>query len=85
MEHTNTNEIDIFDESVDFLTEEQEDKLLEREALLLHSRIIPEVPCECNFCGNWIDNTELFYIIGYNNDKIICLDCAEPIFEREDL
>lgn len=79
----NLNDIDIFDDEVENLTPEQEDFLLKR--VRSETYVIPTVPCECNFCHNWIDNTDLFHIIGWHNDKIICLECAEPIFKREDM
>jgi hypothetical protein len=79
-EDININEIDIWADNWEdiekSLTEEQKDALIERERLRSHMHIVPTVPCECNWCNNWIDNTELFRRIGCNNEKIICLSCA---------
>ena len=76
----NIDEIDIwsdeYDEIEEFLTEDQKDALLERETLRGKLIIIPTVPCACSWCDNWIDNTELFRRIGWNNEKIICMSCA---------
>lgn len=79
-EDVNINDIDIWsehwDEIEDKLTEEQKDLLLQREMLSSAMKIIPTVPCECSWCGNWITETELFYKIGFSTEKIICLSCA---------
>lgn len=76
--------IDIFDEGNDYLNDEEKDYLLERTKREAEKHVVPTVPCQCNMCDNWIDETELYYIVGWENDSIICLECAEPIFIRED-
>lgn len=86
-EDINLNDIDIFDDAVDNLLPSQEDALLERARLKMSMHVVPTVPCECGdpFCDNWIDKTDLFWIIGWNNETIICMDCANPINKREDI
>ena len=76
MRELNIEELDVFDDIVDLLSTEQEDALLEREMAWSKLQRIPRVPCECFFCHNWIDNTELFRIVGYQHDKIVCLSCG---------
>lgn len=77
--------IDSDDDVVDTFTTEVEDLFLEicRERA---TRIKPNAspPCPCYFCDNWVDIDELYYIIGYLNDKILCSPCAQSTFEKED-
>jgi hypothetical protein len=80
----NMQTIDIFDDAVDYLTEEEQEELLERVREEAKDIKVPTVPCQCHWCDNFIDETELFYIVGIDNEHIICLECAEPIFVRED-
>jgi hypothetical protein len=77
--------IDIDEDVVDTFTTEEEDLFIEicRERT---TRIKPNAkpPCPCYFCDNWVDINELYYIIGYLNDKILCSPCAQFTFEKED-
>ena len=72
----NIAELDIFDDCVEHLTEQEEDKLLEREKHWAILNKPPVFPCECYLCMNWIDITELYCIIGFKYDKIACLSCG---------
>ena len=81
----NLAKMDFFSEAVDFLNEEEQEFMLERARKEAEKIVVPTVPCQCHMCDNWIDETELYHIIGWNDEKIICLECAEPIYIREEM
>ena len=77
--------IDIWDDVVATFTPEEEDlfiRVSNERARRMSENVKP--PCPCSFCDNWVDSDELYYTIGYQHDKLICIQCAEPIFVGED-
>jgi hypothetical protein len=40
-----------------------------------------EPPCDCSVagCGNYIDTGDLFWRVGKNNERVICMQCQKEL------
>jgi hypothetical protein len=79
------SQIDIFDNIVEHLSPKEEDELIKIIRERQKKTKIPSPPCQCYMCDNWVDETDLYYIINTAYDRqIVCIECARDIYKMQD-